>query len=233
MPATIGAAPLVPFQSTSPPSAETPTSSSLGAETPIVMPCVDASRLAWPVRVDARDGQHARDRRGGADARRAAPPVAGGDDDDDVVLERVEERVIPALVPVGGVGRERQVDDVRAVVDRPADRLGDLVGERDATPTRRSRPRSTSSSASGATPIMPVPGPVPRAAASEATQLPWFASTAPTGRPAVGRSLTPRHPCRPTTAPANSTGPAPDARVDDRDAHARAARRLSTPSRMP
>ena len=48
MPATIGAAPLVPLQSTSLPSAETPTRSSLGAETPIVMPWVDASTLARP-----------------------------------------------------------------------------------------------------------------------------------------------------------------------------------------
>ena len=48
MPATIGAAPLVPFHSTSRPSAETPTRSSLGADTPIVMPCVDASTLALP-----------------------------------------------------------------------------------------------------------------------------------------------------------------------------------------
>jgi hypothetical protein len=46
MPATIGAAPLVPFHCTSWPSAETPSSCSLGAEMPIVMPCVDASSLA-------------------------------------------------------------------------------------------------------------------------------------------------------------------------------------------
>src|SRR5690606_33864073 len=37
------------------------------------------------------------------------------------------------------------------------------------------------SSASGATPIRPVSGPVPRPAASDATQLPWSASTVPTG----------------------------------------------------
>ncbi len=80
--------------------------------------------------VDARDRQHARDRRGRADAGGAAAPVAGRDHDDDVVVERVQERVIPALVPVGGVGRERQIDDIGAVVDRPADRVGDLLGER-------------------------------------------------------------------------------------------------------
>ena len=49
IPATIGAAPLVPFHVTRRPSAETPRSSSLGADTPIVMPWVDASTLAFPV----------------------------------------------------------------------------------------------------------------------------------------------------------------------------------------
>ena len=43
-------APLVPFHCTSWPSAETPRSSSLGAEMPIVIPCVDASTLAAPAR---------------------------------------------------------------------------------------------------------------------------------------------------------------------------------------
>ncbi len=84
------------------------------------------------------DGQHAGDRRRRADTGRAAPPVARRDDDDDVVLERIEERVIPALVPVRRVGGERQVDDVGAVVDRPADGLGDLIGER----SRRRRPEA-------------------------------------------------------------------------------------------
>src|SRR5690606_21854650 len=48
-PATMGDAPLVPRQSLSSPSAETPSSPSLGAEMPIVIPCVDASTLAVPV----------------------------------------------------------------------------------------------------------------------------------------------------------------------------------------
>ncbi|CAH0196883.1 hypothetical protein SRABI128_01644 [Microbacterium sp. Bi128] len=48
MPETIGAAPLVPFHCTSVPSAETPSRRSLGAERPIVMPCVEASLLAVP-----------------------------------------------------------------------------------------------------------------------------------------------------------------------------------------
>ncbi len=48
MPATIGVAPLVPLQVTYWPPGMTPTSSSLGAATPIVMPCDDASQLAEP-----------------------------------------------------------------------------------------------------------------------------------------------------------------------------------------
>ena len=90
--------------------------------------CLDA-RL--PRRVDAGDGEHARDRRGRPDRGGAAPPVARGDHDDDVVLEGVEERVVPALVPVQRVRGQRQVDDVGAVVDGPDDRLGDLLAEAD------------------------------------------------------------------------------------------------------
>ncbi|CAH0196930.1 hypothetical protein SRABI128_01645 [Microbacterium sp. Bi128] len=63
-----------------------------------------------------------------------------------------------------------------------------------------------SSSASGATPIMPRPFPVPREAASEATQLPWLESTAPTGvRPSA--APTPDTSVPAATAPENSTGP--------------------------
>ncbi len=65
-----------------------------------------------------------------------------------------------------------------------------------------------SSSASGAAPIIPVWGPVPRPAASEATQLPWLASTAPTGvRPSEVPA--PDTSVPPTTAPSNSIGPFP------------------------
>ena len=39
----------LPFHVTRRPSGETPRRSSLGADTPITMPCVDASRLAVPV----------------------------------------------------------------------------------------------------------------------------------------------------------------------------------------
>ena len=63
-----------------------------------------------------------------------------------------------------------------------------------------------SRSASGATPIIPVSAPVPRAAAREATQLPWLASTAPTGvRPSVDPR--PDMSVPPTTAGSSSTGP--------------------------
>ena len=49
-PATMGVAPLVPFHRTCVPSGITPTSPSLGAETPIVTPCADARLLVWPLR---------------------------------------------------------------------------------------------------------------------------------------------------------------------------------------
>ena len=224
MPATIGAAPLVPFHRTSPPSAETPTRSSLGAETPIVMPCVEASRLAPTLRVDAGDGQDARDRGGGADAGRAAPPVAGRDHHDDVVIEGVEERVVPALVPVGGVGGQRQVDDVGAVVDRPSDGLGDLIGEglggagaeadRDGEQLGLGRdadhPRSGAGPARGGerghpAAVVRVDGADRRASVRRAL--------ARDIRPADDRAL-------------ELDRVASDPRVDDRDAHARAARGL-------
>ena len=181
-------------------------------------------RSPCPSRVDAGDREHARDRRGRAHARRAAPAVAGGDHDDDVVLERVEERRVPALVPVRGVRGQREVDDVGAVVDRPADRLGDLIGEAAPCADAPKPTETASSSASGATPIMPAAGPVPRAAASEATQLPWLRVHGADRRAAVGGADT-RDIRAADDGALELDRAAADARVDDRDAHARAARR--------
>jgi hypothetical protein len=62
------------------------------------------------------------------------------------------------------------------------------------------------SSASGATPIIPRPSPVPRAPAREATQLPCARSVPPTGVRPSGVP-TPETSVPPATAPANSTGP--------------------------
>ncbi len=199
------------------PSADTPRSFSLGAETPIVMPCVDASTLARPVGSTPADRQHAGDRRGRADAGRAAPPVARRDDDHDVVLERVEEGVVPALVPVEGVRREREVDDVGAVVDGPAHRLGDLLGERHgrgrAEADRDRQQLRLGGDADHARCRVPCRAP----AASEADPAAVVGVDGADGRPAVRRSRRPRHPCRRRRRRANSTGPRADAGVDDRD----------------
>src|SRR3954465_48347 len=50
-PATSGVAPLVPSHCTYPPPGLAPTSCSLGADTPIVIPCDEASKLALPARL--------------------------------------------------------------------------------------------------------------------------------------------------------------------------------------
>ena len=61
-------------------------------------------------------------------------------------------------------------------------RIASAICSLNGTVADAPKPTETaSSSASGATPIIPADGPVPRAAASEATQLPWLPSTAPTG----------------------------------------------------
>jgi len=52
-------------------------------------------------------------------------------------------------------------------------RIASAICSTNGTVAAEPKPTDTAmSSASGATPIIPVPGPVPRAAASEATQLP-------------------------------------------------------------
>ena len=69
-----------------------------------------------------------------------------------------------------------------------------------------------SSTASGQcwalTSYCPVPGPVPRDAARDPTQLPWFASTAPTGSLPSGAPV-PDTSVPSATAPRNSAGPRP------------------------
>ena len=158
------------------------------------------------LRVDAGDRQHAGDRRRRADSGRAAAAVARGDDDDDVVLERVEERVVPALVPVGRVGGQRQVDDVGAVVDRPADRLGDLVGERDLVAEEPKPTETDSSSASGATPIIPVLG-AGAARRRRARRPSCRGSRRPRRRACARRtSRCPRRPCRRRRRPRTRPG---------------------------
>ena len=131
----------------------------------------------------------------------------------------------PSSRPSRACCRERQVDDVGAVVDRPADRLGDLVGERSRRRVRRSRPRPTSSSASGATPIMPVPG----AGAARGGERGHPAAVvrvdgADRGAAVVGADA--RDVGAADDGARELDRPAPDAGVDDRDADARAARRL-------
>ena len=106
---------------------------------------------------------------------------------------------------------QRMASAICSVNDRVAD---------DPKPTD-----TDSSSASGATPIMPAPVPVPRPAAREATQLPWLAVDRADGRSTVGRA-DPRDIRAADDGALELDGSLADAGVDDRDAHAGAARRL-------
>ena len=106
-------APLVPFHDTYPPPGTTPTSCSLGAATEMVMPCEEASKLASLLRSTPATVR----RRGSWPGRRPRdvppPRLPAAATTIDVVLEGVEEGVVPALRPVEGVAGERHVDDRR------------------------------------------------------------------------------------------------------------------------
>src|SRR6476660_6544562 len=86
------------------------------------------TRPRWHVlAVQAGDGEHAGNGGRGAHLGVAAYPVSGSGYDNHVLLFGVKEGGIPALRPLRRGAAERDVDDLGAVVHRPAHRLRNLV----------------------------------------------------------------------------------------------------------
>ena len=171
MPATIGAAPLVPFHRTSDPPGETPRSCSLGAATPMVIPWVEASWLAWP------DGV--------TPATVKTPGIVAGAPTRVVPLPRLpaatttttscENAYWKAVSHDGSQSSVLVVND-RLITFAPlstAHFMAEATWVTNGTFTSLPNEMDADSScACGATPIMAVPTDSGRAAAREATQLP-------------------------------------------------------------